>query len=133
MGRTEVDTSKCNKCAHKWVCEKRTCAECDGGYTCDECELYCTYNGCPDVENCENFLDENTLVTSLSDSKKSWVVVYRPEGEYPRVRHIIAITGTYKEEEFKEWYYESFNKLDGDAFKHCRTQDEKQTFLDSLN
>lgn len=95
MGKTEVDTSKCSNCAHKCVCEKITCAECD--------------------------------------TKKSWVVVYRPEGDYPRVRHIVTITGPYKEDEFKEWYYESFHKLDGDAFKHCCTENEKQTFIDSLN
>lgn len=46
---------KCEECMHRNVCEKRTCSECSGGFGCDECEIYHTYDGKPSIENCEHF------------------------------------------------------------------------------
>lgn len=48
----------CEKCMHKSVCEKKTCAECQNSY-CDECELYNLYGGKPDVKNCDKFVNES--------------------------------------------------------------------------
>ena len=53
--------AECENCIHQYVCEKRTCAECGGGY-CDECELYCQYGEKPDIENCKDFINENNVV-----------------------------------------------------------------------
>ena len=53
--------AKCGNCIHQYVCEKRTCAECVGIY-CDECEIYCQYDGKPDIENCKDFINENDVV-----------------------------------------------------------------------
>ena len=51
---------KCEKCFHQYVCEKRTCAECAGGY-CDECELYSQYDGRANIKNCEDFVDADLI------------------------------------------------------------------------
>lgn len=53
--------AECENCVHQYVCEKRTCAECVGSY-CDECEIYCEYDGKPDIENCEDFINANDVV-----------------------------------------------------------------------
>lgn len=53
--------AECENCIHQYVCEKRTCAECVGGY-CDECELYCQYDGKPDIKNCKDFINSNDVV-----------------------------------------------------------------------
>lgn len=47
--------AKCEECLHRNVCEKRTCSECSGGFGCDDCEIYHTYDGKPSIENCEHF------------------------------------------------------------------------------
>ena len=47
--------AKCEECLHRKVCEKRTCSECSGGFGCDDCEIYHTYDGKPSIENCEHF------------------------------------------------------------------------------
>lgn len=54
------DMDKCEKCIHQYVCEKRTCAECVGGY-CDECELYNCYGGKASVKNCSDFIDRDNV------------------------------------------------------------------------
>lgn len=46
---------KCEECLHRSVCEKRTCSECSGGFGCDDCEIYHTYDGKPSIENCKHF------------------------------------------------------------------------------
>lgn len=67
--------AKCNQCLHKYVCEIRTCAECVGGY-CDECQLYCEYDGKPDIENCEYFINEEkpfNVLRCKNCKHKGWV------------------------------------------------------------
>ncbi len=63
--------AKCNKCLHKYVCEMRTCAECVGGY-CDECQLYDYSNGKPDIENCEDFINEEKPFNVVRCGKCIW-------------------------------------------------------------
>ena len=46
---------KCEACLHRSVCEIRTCSECSGGFGCDDCEIYHSYDGKPSIENCEHF------------------------------------------------------------------------------
>lgn len=60
---------KCEKCFHKSVCEKKTCAECQGLY-CDECELYDLYNGVPYIENCEKFIDADLINRQKAEIEK---------------------------------------------------------------
>ena len=56
------DMNKCDKCIHQDVCEKRTCAICDGGgFTCDECEIYNCYDGRASVKNCSDFIDRDNV------------------------------------------------------------------------
>lgn len=57
---------KCEKCFHKSVCKKKTCAECQGLY-CDKCELYDLYNGVPYIENCEKFIDADIINRPKAD------------------------------------------------------------------
>ena len=47
--------AKCEACLHRSVCEIRTCSECSGGFGCDDCEIYHSYDGKPSIENCEHF------------------------------------------------------------------------------
>lgn len=57
---TPQEAIKCEKCLHQSVCEKKTCAECQGS-GCDECELYDLYNGVPYIEDCEDFIDADLI------------------------------------------------------------------------
>ena len=46
----------CDGCAHKCVCAKLLCFQCDA-YYCDECEINSEYRGEKiDVCNCEDFM-----------------------------------------------------------------------------
>ena len=54
--------AKCEECMHRNVCEKRTCSECSGGFGCDDCEIYHTYDGKPSIENCKHFRADETEV-----------------------------------------------------------------------
>lgn len=52
--------AKCEACLHRSVCEIRTCSECSGGFGCDDCEIYHSYDGTPSIENCEHFKADDT-------------------------------------------------------------------------
>ena len=65
---------KCEKCFHQSVCEKKTCAECQGSY-CDECELYNLYNGKPYIENCEKFVDADLINRQQAEIEKNEKII----------------------------------------------------------
>ena len=61
-----------------------------------------------------------------------YVVVTNPNELVP-LRHVIQLHEPYKKDEFTEWYYSQFAKLDGDEFTHCPTRLERDVLLDKLS
>ena len=54
------------------------------------------------------------------------------------LRHIVLLNsdsgckGEYNEEEFKEWYYSQFSRLDNDQFVYCASRDERDALCEKL-
>lgn len=93
--------AECENCIHQYVCEKRTCAECVGGY-CDECEIYCEYDGKPDIENCEDFINANDVV---------------PVVRCKNCKHMHCYIDYYtKEKSYNCLKYDALNFVDGDHY-----------------
>lgn len=122
------NASKCDRCFHNNVCEKKTCVNCGCG-PCDECELYSIYDGKPDIENCESFVDRDSVAVNI---KPCVVVVNRTTGLSP-VRHIIFDQAdAYNEKLFQKEYYKQFNKLKGDEFYYFISKEKKDAFIATL-
>lgn len=69
----------CEKCFHKDVCEKRTCAECGG--LCDECEIYHQYDGKPNILNCEDFVDADIINRQRTRIKELEEIRYNSDNQ----------------------------------------------------
>lgn len=59
---------------------------------------------------------------------KRYVVVYNKD----IVRHIITWETNETFEEFKDWYYKYYRKLNGDEFKILNSMDEACDFANNL-
>jgi hypothetical protein len=56
----------------------------------------------------------------LPDDNRRWVIVFNMQSRISPIRHIIELHGIeYDDAEFPEWYYERYNKLEGDKFVHA--------------
>ena len=54
-----------------------------------------------------------------------YVVVLNRKSPIP-LRHIVSISGPYVREEFENWYYTEYHKLDGDDFVFCENSQQMQ-------
>ena len=68
MGKMTDKEANCEKCFHRDVCEKRTCAECGG--LCDECEIYHQYDGKPNILNCKDFANADILNQQQAENER---------------------------------------------------------------
>lgn len=51
------------------------------------------------------------------DDNRRWVIVFNMQSLISPVRHIVELHDVeYDEVEFAKWYYERYNKLEGDQF-----------------
>jgi hypothetical protein len=51
------------------------------------------------------------------NDNRRWVIVFNMQSLISPIRHIIELHDVeYNEAEFAEWYYERYNKLEGDQF-----------------
>ena len=63
--------------------------------------------------------------------KHGYVIVINNNNPVP-LRHIVEIIKYCNEEEFKDWYYDTYFKLDGDEFIYCESHKSMIEFLERL-
>lgn len=60
-----------------------------------------------------------------------YVVIINTLGTIP-LRHIITIHHPYDEEEFKQWYYSVYQKLEGDQFTYCSSRQDMLRYIEEV-
>ena len=63
--------------------------------------------------------------------KEEYMIVLNKNSPVP-LRHVIKMTNYMGEEEFKDWYYDTYFKLDGDEFIYCDSHKSMIEFLERL-
>ena len=72
-----MENTKCERCFHASVCEKKTCMECQSSY-CDECELHSLYKDEKlSAENCPHFKDKHLIKVLPCEAGDT---IYVPQG-----------------------------------------------------
>ena len=66
-------------------------------------------------------------------SPNPYVIVINRNAKISHIRHIVSISLPYNENEFKQWYYDTYHKLDGDEFVFCASRDERDRYIETLN
>lgn len=66
-----------------------------------------------------------TVLTTDGPKNGCYVIVYNKSNFGPTIRHIITNTMDWTLNDFVEWYYTEYTKLDGDEFVVCETRDER--------
>lgn len=63
---------------------------------------------------------------------QGYIIVINKKDDITPLRHIVTIYQTYNKEEFMDWYYSQYWKLDGDEFIYCPTHKDRDTCLEQL-
>ena len=62
---------------------------------------------------------------------QKYVIIINNNNPVP-LRHVIEMTTHMNEEEFKDWYYNMYHRLDGDEFIYCDSHKNMINFLERL-
>lgn len=61
----------------------------------------------------------------LFDDGRKYVIVFNMQSIISPIRHIVELHDMqFDEKEFTAWYYEDYNKLEGDEFAYCASSKE---------
>lgn len=81
----------------------------------------------------EELLPRSETVMTMDGPKKGcYILIVNREQFGPSLRHVITNTEEETLEEFKDWYYSIFSKLDGDEFIVCSSRDERDEYIKKL-
>ena len=67
-----------------------------------------------------------------NDNQK-YVVIYNHSAEISSIRHIVVLHDEYDEEDFKKWYYGSYQQIEGDQFHLCTSTKDMHNYVDYIN
>ena len=69
----------------------------------------------------------------LFDDDKKYVIVFNMQSLISPIRHIVGLNSVaFEEKEFAAWYYESFNKCEGDEFLYCASSKDMREKKDEI-